>query len=132
MGEDADVTDIKRNADNQNRFRDVNERVMETNARFDLDGETHRAVEVLCECGRAHCADRVEVTREMYERLRADPETFVLTPGHEEGVVERIVERAPAYVIARNIGEAARIAVAGDPRQRDLALPPRANADERT
>jgi hypothetical protein len=118
MGEDAGVTDIKRNADNQNRYRDVNERVMETNARFALDGERHRSVEVLCECGRAGCADRVEVTREIYDRLRGDPETFVLTPGHEEGVVETVIERTQGYVIARNIGEAARIAAAGDPRHR--------------
>jgi hypothetical protein len=117
MGEDAGVTDIKRNADNQNRYRDVNEGVMERNARFDLDGEKHRTVEVLCECGMAGCADRVEVTREIYERLRADPETFVLTPGHEEGVVETVIERTPAYVVARNIGEAARIAFDGDPRR---------------
>src|SRR4030081_1998597 len=96
MGEHAGVTNIKRNADNQNRYRDVNERVMETNARFDLDGEVHRSVEVLCECGRADCADRVEVTRAIYERLRADPETFVLKPGHEEGVVETVVERTRA------------------------------------
>ena len=89
---------------------------MERNARFDVEGEHHRAVEVLCECGRAGCADRVEVTREIYERLRADPETFVLTPGHEEGVVETVIERTPAYVVARNIGEAARIALDGDPR----------------
>jgi hypothetical protein len=116
MGEHAGVTDIKRNADNQNHYRDVNERVMERNARFDLDGEQHRAVEVLCECGRAGCADRVEVTREIYERLRADPETFVLTPGHEEGLVETVIQSTAGYVIARNIGEAARIALAGDPR----------------
>jgi hypothetical protein len=91
---------------------------METNARFALEGEQHRTVEVLCECGRAGCADRVEVTRASYERLRADPETFVLKPGHEEGLVETVIERTPAYVIARNIGEAARIALAGDPRHR--------------
>jgi hypothetical protein len=116
MGEDADAIDIKRNADNQNRYRDVNERVMETNARFDLDGEA-RTVEVLCECGRAGCADRVEVTRELYERLRSDPETFVLKPGHEEGLVESVVERTPEFVIARNFGQAAQIAADGDPRR---------------
>jgi hypothetical protein len=122
MGEDAGVTDIKRNADNQNRYRDVNERVMETNARLELDGERHRTVEVLCECGCADCADRVEVTRAIYDRLRADPETFVLTPGHEEGLVERVIEQAPGYVIARNFGEAARIAVDGNPRQQPLTM----------
>jgi hypothetical protein len=131
MGEHAFGTDIKRNADNQNRYRDVNERVMETNARFELDGERHRTVEVLCECGSAGCADRVEVTRAIYERLRADPETFVLTPGHEEGLVETVIERTPDYVIARNVGEAARIAVNGNPRQRPLTNSRPQNVSER-
>jgi hypothetical protein len=43
-----------------------------------------------------------------------------LTPGHEEGLVERVIERASGYVIARNFGEAARIAVDGNPRQQPL------------
>jgi hypothetical protein len=121
MGEHAGVTDIKRNADNQNCYRDINERVMETNARFELEGERHRTVEVLCECGSADCADRVQVTRDIYERLRGDPETFVLTPGHDEGLVETVIERTSGYVIARKIGEAARIAVDGDPRRQLLS-----------
>jgi hypothetical protein len=121
MREDADTTDIRLNADNQNSYRDINERVMETHARFELEGERHRMVEVLCECGSANCAKRLQVTREIYERLRADPETFVLTPGHEEGLVETVIERTSGYVVARNIGDAARIAVDGNPRHRLLS-----------
>jgi hypothetical protein len=117
MREDPDAREIARNAGTQNRYRDVNERVMEANARFALPGEEHRLVEVMCECGKASCADRVEITRDIYERLRSDPATFVLKHGHEDGLVEAVVERAPGYVIAANIGAAARIAVDGDPRR---------------
>jgi hypothetical protein len=63
----------------------INERVRETNARFELEGERHRTVEVLCKRGSANCAKRLQVTREIYERLRPDPEVFVFDPGHEEG-----------------------------------------------
>jgi hypothetical protein len=113
----GDATDIRRNADNQKRYREVNERVTEANADFDLPAEGgRRIVEVLCECGDASCADRVEITRVTYERIRSDPETFVLTRAHDQGLVEVVIERTPGYVIARNIGTAARIAVTGDPR----------------
>jgi hypothetical protein len=117
MREDADSAEIARNADNQNLYREANERVMETNARFELAGEEERIVEVFCECGDAACAERVPLTRETYERVRADSETFVLIPGHDKGVVEDVIEKTPGYVIARNVGDAARIAVSGDRRR---------------
>lgn len=82
----GDAADIRRNADNQNRYREVNERVMAVKAEFDLLAEGgRRIVEVLCECSDASCADRVEITRVAYERVRSDRETFVLTCGHDRG-----------------------------------------------
>jgi hypothetical protein len=117
MREDAERTEIARNADNQNLYREANERVMETNARFDLAGEEDRIVEVFCECGDGGCAERVALTREAYERVRSDSETFVLIPGHDKGVVEEVIEQTSGYVIARNVGDAARIAISGDRRR---------------
>lgn len=112
MGED--VTDIRKNAANQNQFRDLNERVMEVNARFgDADGHT---VEVFCECGRQGCAERVAITRTAYEHVRSDGSTFAMVAGHEVGIVEEIIERGPDYVIARNVGLAEGIARDADPR----------------
>jgi hypothetical protein len=117
MREDAGTTDIARNAGNQNLYREVNDRVMETNARFDVVGEEGRIVEVFCECGDAGCTDRVLITREAYECVREDSQTFVLLPGHDQGLVEEVIETTPDYVIARNIGEAAEIATDGDRRR---------------
>ena len=111
------VTDIASNATTQNLYRAVNERVMELNARFDASGDTIRSVEVLCECGRVSCAARLSIASADYERVRSDPSTFVLIPGHEDAAVEEVIERTADFVIARNVGEADAIARAGDPRR---------------
>ena len=39
-------------------------------------------IELFCECGQqAPCEERVNVTAATYERVRADPTTFILLPG---------------------------------------------------
>ena len=41
---------------------------------------------------------------------------FLLLPGHDQAGVERVVERHGDYLVVENIGEAAEIARAADPR----------------
>jgi hypothetical protein len=37
----------------------------------------------LCECADRHCFARLELTLEVYEDLRADPQRYLTAPGHE-------------------------------------------------
>jgi hypothetical protein len=111
--EAANGAEVGQNAATQNFFREVNERVMELNASFNHDD----AVDVVCECGRADCAERVTITRAAYERVRSDAAAFAMLAGHEHGLVEEVVERTTGYVIARNLGAAAKLAVDSDPRR---------------
>ena len=69
-------------------FRNVNERIAESAARFDSDD-----AEFVCECSDQACTDRVEATLDEYERVRADATRFLLRPGHEDTRVERVIER---------------------------------------
>jgi hypothetical protein len=69
-------------------FRDVNERIAESAQRFDAD-ET----EFVCECADAECVERIPVTLDEYEEVRADGTHFLLVPGHENTQVERVLER---------------------------------------
>jgi Tfp pilus assembly protein FimT len=69
-------------------FRNVNERIAESAARFSAD--TTRFV---CECSDQTCTDRVDATLVEYEEVRAEPTHFLLRPGHEDTRVERVVER---------------------------------------
>jgi hypothetical protein len=112
---------IERNADTQNLYREVNERVAEVNSKFlggGRAGKSSELIELFCECGHHDpCGERVNVTAATYERVRADPTTFILLPGHGELLVENVIEQGEGFLIARNFGRAAAIARAADPRR---------------
>ena len=112
---------IERNAETQNRYREANERVAEVYGNLAARGlvdATSQLFELFCECGQsAPCRERVRVTRTTYERVRSDPTTFIVFPGHEAAAVENTIERGEGFLIARNFGRAAEIARAADPRR---------------
>jgi hypothetical protein len=99
---------------NEALFREVNERIEDLNRAF---GEVTERMSVVCECGHSQCNERVDVPVSDYERVRADPKTFVLVPGHEDPEVESVVETREDYVVVRKEGEEVeRLAVETDPR----------------
>ena len=69
-------------------FRDVNERIAESAARFNA-----RDAEFVCECADPTCAERVPATLDQYEEVRADGTHFLLAPDHELPELERVVKR---------------------------------------
>jgi hypothetical protein len=122
---------IERNGETQNLYREVNERVAEVYSQF--GGVTRdrmsELIELFCECGQqAPCEERVNIAAATYERVRADPTTFILLPGHGIAIVEDVIERGDGFVIARNIGRAADNARAANPRRDvvDAGSPPAA------
>lgn len=87
---------IERLSRNQLLFREVNERIREVAGRFGvLD-----AALFICECGRADCADAVELDLRVYDELRSRPDSFVILPGHESAG-EQVVARNKRYLIVR-------------------------------
>jgi hypothetical protein len=96
--------DKLRIAKTESLFRDVNERIAETADRFQS-----RHATFVCECADPACTQRVDVTLDDYERVRAEPTTFVLAPGHElEGRLERVVAERPGYRIVEKVEQALR------------------------
>ena len=112
---------IERNAEKQNRYREANERVVDVYYKFAARGTLDMSIELFqlfCECGRqAPCGERVKVSATTYERVRSDPTTFILFPGHEATAVENTIEQGEGFLISRNFGRAAEIARAADPRR---------------
>jgi hypothetical protein len=45
----------------------------------------------VCECERADCLQRFEVSATLYEEVRSDSERFLVVAGHEDGDVDRVV-----------------------------------------
>ena len=92
-------------------FREVNEAIAATAARFDAD-ET----DFVCECADTDCAHRLTAGLDDYEDVRAEPTRFLLAPGHDEPGIERVVERTSEYHVVEKFGPVAPIVRQLDPR----------------
>jgi hypothetical protein len=102
----------ERLAKNESFFRQVNERIKDVAATF----QGPESYEFLCECADAGCTERIELTREEYEWVRAKPARFVLAPGHVAPEVEHVVEEDTNHVVVEKLGVAGQIASELDPR----------------
>jgi hypothetical protein len=99
---------------NEAVFRDVNERIQDVAAAFDLTSEP---LDLICECGDASCVARISLTRDEYEAIRADAELFAVASGHLAPDVEEVVDNRPGYDVVRKAkGVPAEIAQKTDPR----------------
>jgi hypothetical protein len=102
---------------NEAMFREVNERVEEINRSF---GSLTGTFEIICECGQVTCTERITVPVSGYEQARSNPLHFLLHVGHEDPVVERVIENRESYVIVEKEGvEVEEVAEATDPRRDD-------------
>lgn len=103
----------RRIAENESRFREINERLG-----FDLHrlpGDPGR-VDFVCECGMVDCALPVSLELSEYEHVRRDPLLFAVVPGHELPDVEDVVERTDRYAVVRKHGETHELVRETDPR----------------
>jgi hypothetical protein len=84
-------------------FREVNEQIEKLSDGWELfDG----SISVLCECGRAGCNEALEVSRTLYDDVRAAPSRFILKVGHELDDVDAVIARHDGYVVAERNAEA--------------------------
>ena len=99
---------------NEAMFREVNERIEGLNRTF---GALTQQMDIVCECGRSTCLERILVPLPDYEHVRSDPTRFMLVPGHDDPSVEAVVANGEGYVVVRKQGEdVERLAAETDPR----------------
>jgi hypothetical protein len=80
-------------------------------------GDSGPAPVFLCECGRPGCGETVRVPVGNYEAVRSNWDRFLLVKGHEIEEIERVIERAPGYlVVAKREPEAKELARQTDER----------------
>ena len=111
-------TIAERVAENQDAFRQANERI-ETAA-----DEIARDIEFLpfiCECPDRRCVETTKLDRHEYESVRAKGNRFFVVPGHEVLTVDgvptaRVAQRLERFTIVEKIGEAGEQAKELDPR----------------
>jgi hypothetical protein len=106
-----DETREVRLAKNEAFFRAANE-ATEREARW-------RDPDLICECSRGGCVERVALTRAEYEHVRVDGTRFFVVPGHENPAVEVVVESHATYLVVAKTGAAGSYAARHDPRESD-------------
>lgn len=104
-------------AKNQSLFREVNERVRYVNEGF---GFVVALGEWICECADGACVERIEMTSDEYEAVRAHGARFfvVADDAHVWIDVERVVARHAGYWVVEKSGEAREVVMRLDPRAR--------------
>jgi hypothetical protein len=106
------VSDEIERAQTEALFRDVNERIAESAERFDAE-----TTGFVCECSDPSCMHRLEASLDDYEDVRADGATFMLAPGHEDGDIERVVDRRGGFHVVEKTQSKVRATVQRlDPR----------------
>jgi hypothetical protein len=99
-------------AENEAMFRRINEQVQagydETNRLASEDGQpefmvgiasTDTPIDFYCECADENCAKRVSLTLQEYREIHKNRRQFVIAPGHEVTLVEKVIAEMPTYTI---------------------------------
>ncbi|HZD87896.1 MAG TPA: hypothetical protein VE088_07820 [Gaiellaceae bacterium] len=93
----------ERAARNEVLFREVNGHIEELAQRI----RRIDSFAIVCECSHRDCMAGIEVEPEAYRAVRVHPLRFLLSPGHEQLEIERVVERTAHYVVVEKTGLAA-------------------------
>jgi hypothetical protein len=99
----------------QAMFRMVNERVIAWPERQALPA-TERLMRY-CECANPKCFDRVYLTAEAYETVRADSTRFAVVAGHVFPEAERVVAEPDGYEVVEKNDDLRRLLERIDPRK---------------
>ncbi len=98
---------------NESAFRQINEQIY---GQQNQAGALHE-FSIVCECGAEACNSTLTVAATLYRDVRADPNRFLVTAGHEIADAEMIVEQhGQISVVEKLPGEARDVAEATDPR----------------
>jgi hypothetical protein len=98
-------------ARNEVTFRNANEQISAKGEDLGFVGR----IPFLCECEEPKCTDVLLLEHDEYERARAHPRHFVLSPGHETRGAEPI-EQNDRFTIVEKSGISGEIAEETDPR----------------
>ncbi|MFI5275540.1 MAG: hypothetical protein ACHQT5_01820 [Candidatus Saccharimonadales bacterium] len=104
----VDTYSVRRLIENEAIFRRHNEKVKddleELNELAISEGEVppvkqSMVLHFYCECSDENCAKRVSVRLDEYTNVHTNKRRFILLPGHEVGMVEKVVKRTPKYLV---------------------------------
>ena len=105
----------RRKAANEAVFRNVNERIKALQHSFAV--AEREPLQMICECDKLDCMERVSVGVDAYELVRSHSDEFIVSPGHEDARIEEVISVTSGYTIVRKKqGDPREVAVETDPR----------------
>jgi len=106
----------KKEAKHEPIFREMNKWTKEENdERLGIDRSMDPS---WCECPDRRCTDPIELTRDEYEAIRAEPIRFAIALHHENPEIDRVLaENSRFATVEKLLGSPARIALSSDPRR---------------
>ena len=99
-------------AKNESTFRRANESLEEEATDLGFDDEP---TPYLCECEDERCVKLVQLDREEYEAVRANPKRFVMVPGHQEAD-DVVVREGAGFMVIEKRGQEGDLVAGQDPR----------------
>ncbi len=108
----------QRIARNEALYREVNERIRQVEESLTARGiaEPPGPGEYFCECGLEDCMEKILLTPEEYEAVRATPIRFAITPEHLIADVEKVVEQNDRFTVVEKHEGERELVVERDPR----------------
>ena len=103
----------KQRAENEATFREANETLEDKAAELGYGDER---TPYLCECQNDRCTELIRLSRAEYERVRAHPRRFVVTPGHHQPSYDEVIEEEGTFTIIEKTGEEGELVAKSDPR----------------
>jgi hypothetical protein len=100
---------IRRLAANEAIARQVNEQVEQLGERWNTPDEP---LELLCECSRAECTQRLHVSLAEYRAVRDNDARFMLVDDHVDTEIERRVDQVGDATVVEKFGPGRDVAVA--------------------
>ena len=105
----------RRKAINEAVFRNVNERMRQLQHSFAV--AEREPLQMICECDRLDCTERIAVGVDAYELIRSHPDHFIVSPSHDDPTIEEVVSVTSGYAVVRKkAGDPRDVAVETDPR----------------
>jgi hypothetical protein len=96
---------------NESLFREVNERLA---GLADERGRT--SLEIVCECDREDCTERISLSIQEYEEVRQNAKAFIVLRGHADPDYESVLASSGAHDVVEKFGEAGEVARVANPR----------------
>jgi hypothetical protein len=107
------VTPENRKGLNEAWFREVNERLEDRAAGRKRLNDTF---EIVCECDREECTERITISFADYEAVRRSPTGFLVVRGHVDLASERVERSTELYDVVEKFGDPGLVARIENPR----------------